>query len=131
MIKIDLKLTKKQESDLKNDFKKVIDFLERKKGSLRKSVFDNLEKNMTKLLTADKDFQEILGQIKDSGDFFKVTLCHPDLEILNLPWGMAKDVKSGKMLAELEQLFLTKTLTQQSRNQNRTRMTRIKQIYTD
>jgi len=65
---------------------------------------------MTKLLTADKDFREILEQVNETGDFFKVNLCHTDPEILNLPWGMVKDAKSGKMLAELEQLFLTKAL---------------------
>ncbi len=105
--KIQLEIPEKTVKSLKDDFARVVTFIENG-GSLNTRVLQQLADNMSAVVAANKQFMGILNAISGSGDFFHLNLCHPDAEILNLPWGMALDPVSNRPLNEIPQLLISK-----------------------
>jgi len=107
--KIRLEIANKTIKSLKESFARVVSFLE-KGGSLNLRVLEELQQGMSAVIAGNKKIKELLEQAAKGSDFFHVNLSHPDAEVLNLPWGMALDPVSGRMLSEVPQVFISKNV---------------------
>jgi len=105
--KIHLELSDNTREALKSSFSRVVSFLE-KGGSLNTRVLHDLEKDLSTVVAQHKHLISILKEIASSNQFYHVNLCHPDAEILNLPWGIAMDPISQRSLNQISQLFMSK-----------------------
>lgn len=107
--KIRLDIPGKTIKSLKESFGRVVAFLE-KGGTLNLRVLEELQEGLSAVIAGDGPIREVLEQAAKGSDFFHVNLCHQDAEVLNLPWGMALDPVSGRMLSEVPQVFISKNV---------------------
>ena len=102
-----LDISKKSVKSLIAGFNRVVDFLEQG-GTLSLQVLAELQQQMSEVIAKNKELRTILEQADRGKEFFHVNVYHPDAGVLNLPWGMALDPVSGRMLSEVPQVFLSK-----------------------
>ena len=107
--KIELKIPSRQGAGLKAAFAKVVDFLEQG-GSLNLEVLADIAERLSQVAAKNKALVRVLEALHGSGDFFHVNLCHPDADILNLPWALAADpvAENQDRLCDLDRLFISK-----------------------
>ncbi len=86
---------------------KILKHLE-EEHSVRVSVLNDLEVELSRVLQTQSSLIKILEKIKSSGDYFDILLSHQNNKILNLPWTLAKDPISGESLGNIQQLLLSK-----------------------
>jgi hypothetical protein len=108
--KIRLDTAGKTVKSLKESFARVVSFLE-KGGTLNLKVLEELQQGLSAVIAGDGQIREVLEQAAKGSDFFHMNLCHPDAEVLNLPWGTALDPVSGRMLSEVPQVFISKNVS--------------------
>jgi hypothetical protein len=104
---IDLELTSQQIKNLKRHYSGVVKHMEQNLP-LSAGVMDDLQKELTGIVNSLPEWKEMLNDIYRSGNYYRLLLRHHDNEILNLPWNMALDENSGKLLGNLQQLYLCK-----------------------
>ncbi|MFQ5589286.1 MAG: CHAT domain-containing protein, partial [Nitrospiria bacterium] len=77
---------------------------------LRVRILDDLKAELSKIVNSTPGFVDVLQQISHSGDHVALQVLNKNNEILNLPWSMAVDDRSGQALGQLRQLNLIKSL---------------------
>ncbi len=104
---IKLQLSDSQEGALLAGFNQVIGFLEGG-GSLNTRALTALKKELSYVISKNDQLVDTLQEIHQGDKFYHVNLCHPNAQILNLPWGIAVDPVCKSPLNEIKQFLLSK-----------------------
>ena len=107
---LELKLSEDRADVLTAGYRKVVEHLE-SGFPLDTRVLDQLKENLSLVVSDSHEWEDILKEIDNTGDFYCLHLLHEDNEVLNLPWAMAEDPVSGKPLGQLSQLYLTRGIS--------------------
>src|SRR4030067_123357 len=105
--RIPLDIPAKDLAELKSHFNKLAHFIEHG-GFLNTHALAALQEKMTAVIDDSAELKQVLECIHSGSEFFHVNLCHPDAEILNMPWGIALDPFSQRLLNEVARLYFSK-----------------------
>ncbi len=106
---VSLQMPPQTEQDLKQAFAKLVEKIEQNKG-VQHSDLKPMRDMLTAYVSSHSEFSGILKAAHNSDQFFILHLLHHDPEILNLPWILAADPHSGRALADISQIYLTRGL---------------------
>lgn len=107
---IELTLNDKQRQRLLECHGKIIHHLESRIPAKHEDIAD-LQKELSSVVEQMPEVIEVLTKMNRlPGQHTHLRLVHEDNEILNLPWTMARDPSSEKLLGHIEELYLSKCL---------------------
>jgi len=106
---VSLQMSAQTEQDLKQAFSELVEKIEQNKV-VQHSDLKPMRDMLTQYVSSHSEFSGILKAAHNSDQFFILHLLHHDPEILNLPWILATDTHSGRAIADISQIYLTRGL---------------------